>query len=935
MKYIFLLTTLIPWAGQALACDPAFFAYSSPICLGAGTALPDTVSTPNAYFIASSPGISITGWGAIDLANSSPGTYNIGFLVNDSCQNFYSGQVTLLAASDASFAYGDSAFCKPGQVESPILLGDTGGVFHGPTGLAIDSTNGQINVSLSASGIFPVEYTVTGPCPDTAQYSISIQTQANANFFYPDSSFCGNEPDPAAIILGDLGGSFFSCGPGPLLDSLTGQIDLSASSPGVFEICYSVGTACADTDTVQIKIVPAPNAFFTYPPLICQNQGANPLPVALNAGIFSEPTGFLQFVNAQTGEIDLASSPVGVYLVLHTTSGTCPDSSVAILHLQPKTSAAFYYPDTTYCNGDVLGAPVILGQGGGLFNATPAGLALDTLTGFFDPSQSNTGTFEVSYHTLSPCPDTSTFTFQINPQANPAFQYFPSVFCVNDPNPYPQILGDTGGVFSVFWGNGWVDSLTGEIDLSASQAGDSCLIQYRVAGQNGQCSDSSLALVSILEPSNSVSVTYAQADYCPWQDDPAPVVSGPLGGTFQAFPSSLVFTSAYTGQIDLSATPPGTYLIRYYPPGSCTDSSNGSLVTIHYAFPLDLHYPQSEYCTADQIIAPQNLNSGTGSFSTADSGLTFVDSTLGTLDLSDILPGYYLIKYTSGGVCSQETILPLTIHQSPEIALVSTADNETICEGEEITFFATGADRYLFYVGDSIAQLWTPLGQFTPGQGLANGAQITVLASADPGGCEARDSLTVTVRPRPEIIDLQSPQTVTSEASWSISGQTSLDTAWVHWWFEVQESAASLKNTSPTFVKAQAGSFSLSTDFELVNPNTPAKVTFYLQPELAGCNGETDTLSITFMPTISDIFIPGLITPNGDGKNDGWEIRYLDHIQPDQYQITVFNRAGGPVFRQEGLSPGWNGSGLPDGVYWYVVSSLEGDVASGGVTIRR
>jgi gliding motility-associated-like protein len=77
------------------------------------------------------------------------------------------------------------------------------------------------------------------------------------------------------------------------------------------------------------------------------------------------------------------------------------------------------------------------------------------------------------------------------------------------------------------------------------------------------------------------------------------------------------------------------------------------------------------------------------------------------------------------------------------------------------------------------------------------------------------------------------------------------------------------------------------------------------------------------------------MTPNGDGLNDLWEIRWPAHIRPQDYTLELFNRAGGRVLHMQGLTQGWDGADNPDGVYWWVLSTAGKVVDQGGLTIRR
>ncbi len=84
--------------------------------------------------------------------------------------------------------------------------------------------------------------------------------------------------------------------------------------------------------------------------------------------------------------------------------------------------------------------------------------------------------------------------------------------------------------------------------------------------------------------------------------------------------------------------------------------------------------------------------------------------------------------------------------------------------------------------------------------------------------------------------------------------------------------------------------------------------------------------------------IPNTFTPNGDGVNDTWEIKYLN--QYPACTVKVFNRAGEMVYSSVGYSIPWDGryqgNILPVGTYYYIVDPKHNlAVMSGSVNLIR
>jgi len=92
-----------------------------------------------------------------------------------------------------------------------------------------------------------------------------------------------------------------------------------------------------------------------------------------------------------------------------------------------------------------------------------------------------------------------------------------------------------------------------------------------------------------------------------------------------------------------------------------------------------------------------------------------------------------------------------------------------------------------------------------------------------------------------------------------------------------------------------------------------------------------DTINITVISSAPpETVIPNIFTPNGDGKNDVFEIKGIENFPGSQ--LIIFNRWGNEVYRSENYLNTWNGSGLADGTYFYVLNRKEN---SGSITLIK
>src|ERR1019366_968010 len=221
----------------------------------------------------------------------------------------------------------------------------------GVTG-AVPGSGASIAQTLFVTGstFGTVVYTVTptnsGCAGSPLTVNIKVNRMDSASFSYSSPSFCQSGIDPTAIITGVPGGSFSGSTGLILLDTLTGQIDVSASTVGVHTVKYNTHGVCADTFIVNVTISAAPNLGFSYSDSSYCQYGSNPSPIFLPgaiAGTFSATPAGLVFVNGSPGKIDLSASALGSYIIKNKIppSGGCgADSSTAHITIIPLIAHA-------------------------------------------------------------------------------------------------------------------------------------------------------------------------------------------------------------------------------------------------------------------------------------------------------------------------------------------------------------------------------------------------------------------------------------------------------------------------------------------------------------------------------------------------------------------------------------------------------------------
>lgn len=107
----------------------------------------------------------------------------------------------------------------------------------------------------------------------------------------------------------------------------------------------------------------------------------------------------------------------------------------------------------------------------------------------------------------------------------------------------------------------------------------------------------------------------------------------------------------------------------------------------------------------------------------------------------------------------------------------------------------------------------------------------------------------------------------------------------------------------------------------------------------SGCDDSSSvTRNIKSFDDYFNITVPNVFTPDGDGKNDWFEIRFDNKLQ-ECTDVKIFNRWGEMIFSSSGNQHSWSGrtfagEAAPNGTYFYVFD-INGKEFKGTVTLIR
>lgn len=274
-------------------------------------------------------------------------------------------------------------------------------------------------------------------CDSVVTLDLTINPLDDASFGI-GFGHCQNGSDPTPNVTGLPGGTFSSTA-GLIINPTTGEIDVSASTPGMYSITYTTNGTCPNSSSTTVNIIATDDAFLSYSSATYCPSDTDPSPVVnTSPGSFSGTAGLI--IDATTGVIDLSASTAGLHTVTYLTGGSCSNTGTFDLTINPVSTGV----DTqVHC------------------------ISYTWIDGNTYTSSNNTAT-----HILTNsvgCDSIVTLDLTINPLDDASFSYTTTTFCANDADPVATLSGILGGTFTAT--AGCVIFPSGTIDLDASTPG--------------------------------------------------------------------------------------------------------------------------------------------------------------------------------------------------------------------------------------------------------------------------------------------------------------------------------------------------------------------------------------------------------------------------------------------------------------------------------
>jgi gliding motility-associated-like protein len=270
-------------------------------------------------------------------------------------------------------------------------------------------------------------------------------------------------------------------------------------------------------------------------------------------------------------------------------------------------------------------------------------------------------------------------------------------------------------------------------------------------------------------------------------------------------------------------------------------------------------------------------------------------------------PGTYTITLiaTDFTTCiGKDTMSIDVVVPNPPVVHFNTSDT-SICKGDTVQLTATNNPTYHYH--------WTPF-QWLSSDTVANplafpdkSTYYTVVVT-DTNGCSVTKQIKVSVIDLDRKISFENGSDCEGRLYTKLKNNSSGGNIIYNWFFG-----------DGNFYKGPDG----NVQHEYKDPGT---YTVYLNLKSNGCSFK-DTATFT----LEKVFLPNLVTPNGDGHNDVYEIKG----NGDNWTFEVYNRWGKALYKNSNYHNEWTGEELSDGVYYFLITSPNETRCKGWVQVVR
>lgn len=478
--------------------------------------------------------------------------------------------------------------------------------------------------TLITTTTYYVETTVNG-CKSAGRTAVTVTVSPTPIApVVNGASICGGNATSLTVSsTGDTYRWYNAASGGDLLTTGSSYTTPSLNATTSYFISATSAAGCTSTrTTTTVNVTPIQNPAFVYSAgTYCTSGGIDPTPTIPggNTGNFTSSPAGLVFIDATTGQINVAASAVGLYTVTFTTGGSCVySSSVNIRIISGDANASFSY-NGPFCALQSNPLPVFTPiSSGGTFTST-AGLNFkNSNSGEIDLATSVPGTYTVT-NTITGtggCAGDAKQTVVEIRQNTTADAGANLVTCDAQPITLNGLVGGsaTNGSWSIVSGTGTFGNAS-QLSTSFTPTSGQSSVTLQLTSNNpvSPCTVATDIMVVNINPA-PVAPTVNAVTIC--SGNTATLIASAPGGTYNWYAASsggspLETNPTYTTGVLTSST---TYYVAATSADNCVGPRAPVLVTVN-ALPSVNSLPTGTVCSG----VAQNY-----SFSSTISGSSFV-----------------------------------------------------------------------------------------------------------------------------------------------------------------------------------------------------------------------------------------------------------------------------------------------------------------------
>jgi gliding motility-associated-like protein len=815
-------------------------------CPGGSVVL--TANGGTTYSWAPAASLSSSSGATVTASPSSTTIYTVTATNASGCTGSVNVTVTIGSNLNVTVTPSSPTLCTGNTVQLNAS-GATNYIWSPSTGLS-----GTTGATVTANPTSTSNYTVSGTdgagCSGTASVTVTVNTGVTLSVTPSSPSICigGN------IVLTATGGTSYTWSPAIGLSGTTGAtVTANPSSTTIYSVTATNANGCLATANVTVTVGATLTPTVTpTSPSVC--IGGSVVLTASGGTTYSwAPATGLSSTTGATVTANPASTTI--YTVTVTNASGCTGSTSVTVTVGSNLNITVTPNAAAICPG----ASVQLSASGATNYTWSPAAGLSGTTGTTVTANPNaTATYIINGSDASGCSGSTTVTISVSPLTAIASSTNENCGQANG-----SVTVTAGGTcvsgFAYQWNTVPQQTTQTVNNISAGN--------YAVTVTCGACSVTATALVTnVAGP--SATVTNVIAATCGQVNGSASI--SPVGGSQ---PYTYHWSNGQTGPT-LAAVAAGTYTVTVQDANNC--SAVNTVTIPNSAGPtLTVTNIVDASCFLSNGSATISASGGTPPYSYTWSSIPVQTGQ----NLQNAAAGNYNVTVSDASGCS--TITSVTIGQTGGLIVTATSSDEDCNLGNgTITVNASqGTGSYSYMWSTSPVQTSNTVTGLTAG---------TYTVTVSDGVCSVTTSVTVNISPGPTALFSAHPNIVdiyNSDVSF-IDHSTGNIVNW-QWNFGDGTPVGSGESVDHTF-----GSIGI----------------YYVTLTITDNNGCTDIYIDTIH--VNDIFalyIPNTFSPNDDGINDLFLPKGLS-VDPDNFNMAIYNRWGNIVFETSKWGEGWNGT---------------------------